>query len=327
MILSPFSRGFLKRVQNDIAPASLWSKGDSLIIGVSGGPDSVCLLDLLFLLSKKYDFKLHVAHVNYGLRGKDSLLDEQLVRKLSDTYDLPCSILHVKKIQSTNIEERLRDIRYRFFEKLRAQKGCSAIAVAHNRDDQAETFLMRLLRGSGGSGLSSMLPKNGFIIRPLLSISREEILRYIKERSLRYRIDKTNLGTDFLRNRLRHSLIPNIEKEYQPNIKAILADTAELLAADSAFIENFASRISLLKEKNGISFSLPALLSDSPALANHSLRFILRPFFGGKNPSMGLVREIIKALKSAKSKHQIIEAGGLKLTRKGDTVTLLKLAK
>lgn len=298
-----------------------------MIVGVSGGPDSMCLLDVLHILAKKYDFTVHVAHVNYNLRGKDSKLDETLVQKQAKVYGFPFHILQPKKKSVGNLEESLRDIRYTFFEKLRQKENARCIVVAHNQDDQAETFLMRLLRGSGGSGLSSMQMKNGYIVRPLLKCSREEILQYAKERHISFRIDKSNSDTNLLRNRIRHHLLPLLEKEYQPQIKSTLADTAELLSADRELLEGLASASFQMKKGNGrVSFSCKELFADSEVLASYKLRLILRPLLASKNPSKGFIEEIVKALKSLKSKHQTMTSRGLKLVRKGDTVTLLKLA-
>jgi len=286
------------------------------------------MLDILFVLSQKYHFTLHIAHVNYALRGNDSKLDEELVREQAQAYDFPFHILKPKKKFTGNLEETLRDIRYDFFEKLRREKKASAIIVAHNQDDQAETFLMRLLRGSGSNGLSSMQLKNGHILRPLLKTSRAEIMQYVKERNISFRIDKSNSDTDLLRNRLRHKLLPLLEKEYQPQIRNVLANTAELLSADAALLQGLASASFIFKKEKGVlSFSCKELFSDSDVLASYKLRLLLRPFFAPKNPPKGFIEELIKTLKSTKSKQQTVSSHGLNLVRKGDTVTLLNLAK
>lgn len=316
--LSPFVRAFLKRVLNTVARYRLWEKKESFIVAVSGGPDSLCLLDVLFLLSQKYDFVLHVVHVNYRLRGKDSNLDEACVRAKATTYHLPLSVFHPRHVSSSNLEEKLRDIRYRYFEKVRLQKKATLVAVAHHQDDQAETFLLRLLRGSGMQGLSAMRPKNNFIVRPFIEMSRADVLQYLKERKITYRQDTSNTDTTFLRNRLRNTLIPLLEKNYQPQIKKILASTASLLASDYALIEKIPSSLSSKME-----FSATDLLGFPETLLKHKLRSLLRPFFQEKSPPQGLIREIIKLLHSTKNKHQTMTFKGLKIERKGDKVRLL----
>ena len=294
-------------------------------MGVSGGADSLCLLDLLFLLRDKYRFTLHIAHVNYGLRGRDSERDEKLVVARAKKYKLPLTILRPKGLKTKtkgNLEATLRDTRYAFFEKLRKKKDFDAIAVAHNEDDQAETLLLRLLRGSGLSGLSSMEPKRGYVIRPLLGESRTSILRYMKERALPYREDKSNTDTRFLRNRIRKELLPLLEKKYEPQIKKLLARTATLLAGDYALLEKRSVSGLFQAIPSGFVASGKKLRALPPALLRQELRTLLSPLLGDKNPSHGLVTEIIKALKSKKSKTQTISFRGLKLVRKGDTVTL-----
>ena len=316
--LSPFVRAFLKCVLNTVARYRLWDKKESFIVAVSGGPDSLCLLDVLFLLSQKYDFVLHVVHVNYRLRGKDSDLDEACVRARATTYHLSLSVFHPRHVSSSNLEEKLRDIRYRYFEKVRLQKKATLVAVAHHQDDQAETFLLRLLRGSGMQGLSAMRPKNNFIVRPFIEMSRADVLQYLKERKITYRQDTSNTDTTFLRNRLRNTLIPLLEKNYQPQIKKILASTASLLANDYALIEKIPSSLSSKME-----FSATDLLGFPETLLKHKLRSLLRPFFQEKSPPQGLIREIIKLLHSTKNKRQTMTFKGLKIERKGDKVRLL----
>lgn len=315
----------MKRVQNTVATHSLWSNKESFIVAVSGGGDSLCLLDVLYLLSQKYDFTLHVAHVNYALRGHDADLDETLVRERAKSYDLSFSVLHPKKISSSNLEEHLRDIRYRFFEKVRQQKKATLIAVAHHQDDQAETLLLRLIRGSGMQGLSSMRPKNNFIVRPLIDMSRDDILRYLHECHISYRTDQSNGDKKFLRNKIRHELIPLLEKDYQPQMKKLLADTAFLLAEDYALIASLTD--SLMKngqEQKSISqFSCKKVLTYPEVLQRHLLRRILQPFCLKHGPSKSIIDECLKMVRSNKNKAHRITTRDLKIERKGDTVRLL----
>lgn len=320
--LTPFVRAFLKRVQNTVATHHLWGPQDSFIVAVSGGADSLCLLDVLFLLSQKRPFPLHIAHVNYRLRGEDSDRDEACVKARAERYSLSLSLLHPKKTSPANLEEKLRDIRYHFFEKIRLQKKATLIAVAHQEDDQAETFLLRLLRGSGMQGLSAMRPKNGFLVRPLIDMNRTDILRYLKERGISYRTDTSNTDPRFLRNRLRHSLIPLLEKEYQPNIKKILADTATLLALDYDHLEQSFSLPHTVSGRDLV-FSARELIHFPEAHLRHQLRLLFRPLYDKKSPPKGVIDECLKLLKSTKNKAQSLTFRGLNIERKGDTVRLL----
>ena len=164
----------------------LFSPGDKIIVGVSGGADSVCLLYLLNSLRKEMNLSLFVLHVKHGIRGDDADRDAQFVRELSDKWELPCfevfeDVPAYAKKWGMSEEEAGRACRYEQFEKLRREKNADCIAVAHHKEDQAETFLFRLIRGSSARGLAAMLPKRDFIIRPLLFAEKGDILRGEKD--------------------------------------------------------------------------------------------------------------------------------------------------
>ena len=176
-------KNLIKKIQNSIFANSLFERGAKIILGVSGGPDSTLLLDVFSKLQKKYALELSIAHVNYHLRGYDSERDERFVEKLAEKYGLSLDILDARIKEQDKSEEKLRDVRYVFFEELRKENKFDLIAVAHNCDDQAETVLMRLIRGTGLNGLSAMQARNGKIIRPLLEIPRKEIITYLKTKA------------------------------------------------------------------------------------------------------------------------------------------------
>lgn len=300
----------------------LWKHGDSFILGISGGPDSVCLLDIFAFLEKKYDFRIVLTHVNYGLRGKDSDTDERFVKELACRYDFPLFILHPNITAKNNLEERLRDIRYRFFEKIRTETRSQYIVTAHHEDDQAETFLLHLFRGSGLRGLSAMRPKNGVLIRPLLDTSRTDILGYLSARHLPFCTDTTNFSNQFLRNKIRNKLIPLLEKEYAPKLRKRLATTASLVAEDISLIEEATKNSKkILLDRH--SFSLKSFSRLSLA----KRRLFLDTFFknhGGKVRGTWIT-ETEKMLSLAKNKNQTLSFPGLKILRKGDTVLLIQL--
>lgn len=324
ILLSPFARRFIRRVQNTVQKFALWEKGEAFIVGVSGGADSLCLLDVLFLLSQKHAFTLHIAHVNYHLRGSASDLDEALVQKAAAQYHLPCTVLSYKQKTKNVSEENLRDIRYAFFETLRQKTAAKNIVVAHNQDDQAETLLLRLLRGAGLSGLAAIRPKNGPIIRPLIEMSRADILHYLRDRGITFREDASNTDPRYFRNRIRHTLIPFLEENFQPQVRKLLAETALLLGDDYALLEKYPTAFSVKRDALGTEFSCSALLNLPHPLLRRELRALLRPLLAGKNPEKNLLSELIKSLKSDKSKTQTVTFKGLKFIRKGDTVRLFR---
>lgn len=316
----------MKRVQNTVAQHRLWGTKESFIVAVSGGPDSLCLLDVLFLLSHKYDFTLHIVHVNYRLRGQDSDKDEECVRKSAVHYRIPLTVIHPPKTTRSNLEEQLRNMRYRLLEQVRVKHSATLIAVAHHEDDQAETLLLRLLRGSGMLGLSAMRPKNGAVVRPLLTTKRSDIIRYMKERHIAYRHDQSNADPMFLRNRIRHSLIPYIEKRFQPNIKHLLAETATLLATDYALLTSLPS-FSPINARGVGEFSVTDFQKLPESLAHHSLRLMLTSYSYKKSPPRGVILEVQKLIMSTKNKRQTLHLPGLIIERRGAIVRLLKIAK
>lgn len=216
---------FVRRFQNALAKNTLLPRGSKIIIAVSGGPDSVALLTLLVRLREKHGFTLHAAHVNYRLRGRDSERDEALVKKLCKNWSVPVSILRPKTRPKSNIEEHLRIVRYKFFERLRARLGFSTIVTAHTMNDLAETLLLNLIRGAGTRGLSPFQRPTPSLARPFVHFEKSDIERFLATESVPFHIDRSNRSKRFTRNRVRHELIPLLET-FNPRIVETLARTA-----------------------------------------------------------------------------------------------------
>jgi tRNA(Ile)-lysidine synthase len=307
----------IKKVQNTAFQNNLWKKGSRIVLGVSGGPDSVCLLDIFSQLAPKYDLNLIIAHVNYDLRGKDSQKDEKLTRQLAKKYSIPIVVMNpkIKKIS----ESALRDVRYDFFERVRIENNFNLIAVAHNLDDQVETFLMRLIRGSGLKGLSAMQYKSGKIVRPFLGTPRVEIIKYLKDKKLTYRMDKTNKTDMFFRNKIRNRLIPFLEKNFNPQTKKTISNATFSIADDYSLIQELTEGA----YENKKYLSVKKFLKLHPALQKRVLlRLIFKKKPDGKDVEASHVSEMIKAIKSTKGKNQVVLFKGLKMTRKGDKVII-----
>lgn len=219
----------------------LISRSDKIIVGVSGGPDSMALLSLLLEIKDEMKLKIHVAHLNHMNRGDLSFQDMEYVKEFCRANRIPCDvvvkdIVETAKLQGRSFEEVGREARYELFEVLVKRLGFNKIAVAHNQNDQAETMLFRLIRGSGIDGLKSMSPKRGRIIRPLMDISRSEIEEYCEYRNLNPRHDETNDELIHDRNIIRNVLIPMIEKDLNPNVISTLSNSAKILAFDSDYL-------------------------------------------------------------------------------------------
>ncbi len=228
---------FCRTVERTISEHALLQPFQTVVVGVSGGVDSMALLD--YLVSRKdLALRLIVAHLNHDLRGEESDGDDSFVRDSAERYGLrfESARVDVRALalnKRLSLEEAGREARYSFFVEVAHRCGADRVALAHHADDQAETVLMRLLRGSGPGGLRGMLPcsPDGMYVRPFLHVCRHEIEEYAENRSLSFRTDSSNLDNTFLRNRIRNRLLP-ILREYNPAIANRLTDTASIMAAD-----------------------------------------------------------------------------------------------
>jgi tRNA(Ile)-lysidine synthase len=266
----------IDKVKNTIKKYKLLCKGDRVVIGVSGGPDSLTLLYILNGLKKELNLRLHVAHLDHMLR-KDSARDKKFVEALARRWNLSvtASRINVKKLaKKGSIEEIARNCRLNFLCKVAKKIKANKIALGHNLDDQAETVLMRIIRGTGLYGLSGILPKRiiyGYeVIRPLIEIRRREIESFLKKRDINPRIDKSNTEEIYFRNKIRNKLLPLLENEYNQNIKEVLSNTAENVAYDYEYLGNLAHKaMKTMKRK----ISLKKFHNLHPSIQRLVLRF------------------------------------------------------
>ena len=212
-----------------------------LLVAVSGGPDSIVLLDALY----RERFSVVVAHCNFHLRGEASNEDALFVQQLANKYQVPyCQVdFDTEKVaeeRKVSIEMAARDLRYEWFEQMADEHDCDLIAVAHNADDVVETFFLNLTRGSGLQGLSGMAELRGRVVRPLLKVSRKQIMEYIAENELDYRIDATNLETVYTRNKIRHNVVPQLT-EINPSFLDTMANNMRFIASAQSIVESYAA--------------------------------------------------------------------------------------
>jgi tRNA(Ile)-lysidine synthase len=216
-----------KGLTDFIAKYSLFTKADTVLAAVSGGMDSVLMVHLL----KSSGYKFAIAHCNFTLRGAEADADQQFCEQLARQLGVPFHTVsfntqHHATINKISIQIAARDLRYQWFEQIRQQCNYTAIALAHHQNDTIETILLNLVRGTGIAGLHGILPKNGWLVRPLLFLTRDEIERLIKENGLNYVEDSSNASTKYARNKLRHEVIPklrelnpSLEKTFENNLK------------------------------------------------------------------------------------------------------------
>lgn len=270
----------LTQVKNNIKTQNLLKPGDKVIIGVSGGADSVCLLKVLSELKNELETELLVVHVNHGLRGNEADSDQAHVEELCRDCSVPVRVysVNIKKL-STKLkiseEEAGRIARYKIFENVLKKTGGDCIAVAHNREDQAETIMMNILRGSGIDGLCGMPVKNGRIIRPLLNCSRADIEKYLEENNIHFCTDSSNKGVEYTRNRIRNELFPKIKELFDISPTNQLVKLSGLVADDREFLEDTAKRSYnevLISDSKEIVLSMTGLRSLSNAILKRIIR-------------------------------------------------------
>jgi tRNA(Ile)-lysidine synthase len=229
------------RVAQTIRERSMLSPGERLLVAVSGGPDSTALLSILRDLVPTFAFNLRVAHFDHGWR-EDSALDARFVSELATRWGYR-AIVGQAPLNLPRTEDAARTARYAFFREAAAAENCAAIVLGHTQDDQVETILLHLLRGSGAHGLAGMRHRSADLARPLLDVTRADIELYLRDHNLTARQDPSNEQLEFTRNRLRHVLLPALDA-FDPAARRLLARTAELLAEDDRELEEQARQLS-----------------------------------------------------------------------------------
>jgi len=276
------------RFRDTIARHGMIRPGDRVLAAVSGGPDSTALLALLCDAAADMKIGIHVAHLDHGWRGRESERDAEFVRRLAMRHKVPVTVGHAvpdtwkaeradgARRRQSSLEARARVVRRRFLRETATATGATRIALGHTRDDQAESLLLRLLRGSGRLGLAGIYPVvDGLYIRPLLDIRRRDILAYLRRRRQPYRVDSTNRNLDLTRNRIRRRLIPRLAKDYNPEVVEALAGAADLLRDEEAYLAEIAeasyTRLARTASE-GVTFRLADLRELPPALLRRVVR-------------------------------------------------------
>lgn len=266
----------LEQIKKTVCRHQLLENGDRVLAAVSGGADSVCLLEALLCLAPEMGFSVAAAHLHHGLRGAAADEDEAFVRQLCREKEVPLyvrcvDIAALAKEQGSGLEETGRRERYAFFNETAAREGLNKVATAHHAGDNIETVLMRLIRGTGPRGLAGIPYRNGVVIRPLLDVRRSDIEAFLQSRQLGWQTDDTNFETEFTRNRIRHQLIPMLEQSFNPGFQKTFQEQLALYNAGSVYIEGEVRRLfekTVQPVSAGYSFSCDALRQESPFLVS-----------------------------------------------------------
>ena len=279
-----------EKVLETIKKYNLIETNDKIVIGVSGGPDSITLLNMLIDIKqeKTIKFDIVVCHVNHMIR-KEAIEDEEYVIKFCKKYNIECFIKRIEiekeaKEQKIGTEEAGRKARYKFFNEILKKTSSNKIATAHTANDNAETVLMNILRGSGSNGLKGIEPKRDNLIRPLIECNREEIEKYCKEKALNPRIDKTNFENKYTRNKIRNLLIPYIKENFNPNIIETINRLSDLCKQENEYIEKVTSikfkEILIEKQKNQIILDLNKFNLQETVIKSRLVLYTINILFG-----------------------------------------------
>lgn len=301
-------------VKENILTHNLINSGDNILIGLSGGPDSIFLFHNLRLLKNSLNFNLYASHINHMYRGEDAVKDEEFVRNLCNEYDIELFVKR-KNAKDTAIELKVTDeeagriLRYNFFRENLNEIGGGKIAVAHNLNDQAETVLQRIIRGTGIEGLSAMSFISNEIIRPILNVERTEIEKYLEENNYEFCIDKTNLQDIYGRNKIRLNLLPFLKENFNPNIQNTLFRLSEAASNDLKIINKYTEEkiqnIIFKKDQNEIILDLNKLNDlesyETGRIIKKAIEILKGNTINIEMKHIEYVNEFIKAGKTGKS--------------------------
>lgn len=323
----------INAVLKTIQKYNLINPNDKIVLGVSGGPDSLFMLDILNKLKKELQIELVVAHINHKIRVEADEEEEfvkQFCKKIG--IEFYYKRIEVEKYANNNkigLEEAGRKVRYEFFEEVSNKTGANKIAVAHNKNDKVETMIMHILRGSGTSGLQGIQPQANKIIRPIIEIERKDIENYCEEQQLDPRIDKSNQDNTYTRNKIRNVVIPYINQEFNPNFIETMTRLSELITEENAFLNKLTEteyqKILIQKIDNQIALDLKKFNELDNIIKKRIILYTVSNLRGG---SQGIekvhIEDIVKLCKNNVGNKFLIPNKGLKVIVKDKKIFFIK---
>jgi tRNA(Ile)-lysidine synthase len=314
----------------------LLSPGDGVLVAVSGGPDSVALLRVLYELRQEFALHLEVAHLQHGIRGEEARKDVRFVGELAESLKLPFHLkeINLLKMKSAatkgNLEAMAREERYEFFAAVARERGIGKVATAHTRDDQAETVVMWLLRGCGMRGLGGMSPMRRLrapdpdpvLIRPLLGVSKAEVVAFLDEKRINYRVDPSNQDPNLLRNWIRFRLFPQLKERIDPQLPARLAHEAELIRDEDHLLQRLAEeKLASLRGSKGIDQRL--FISQDKAMQRRVMRLWLEETRGHlRGIAFDHVETLVKLATEGPAQSRLSIPGGWEFVKEYETLRL-----
>ncbi|MGL5642170.1 MAG: tRNA lysidine(34) synthetase TilS [Paraclostridium sp.] len=321
------------RVRGTIDKYNLLQKGDKIVLGLSGGPDSVCLLHVLKQLESEYDISIYAAHLNHQIRGIEAQKDVMYISRLCDSLGVKLFVKSINvpaycKENGLSIEEGARKLRYEMFYEIKQKTKSSKIAIGHNLNDQAETILMRMMRGTGLQGLRGIeYKRDDTIIRPILDIERSSIEKYCDEHELNPRIDSTNLENIYTRNKIRLELIPYMQDNFNNNVIESICRMGNNLKLDSEYIEqegiNKFNEVAKLNNNEEVEISLDKYIDLHKAIKSRIIRNSIKYILGDTNfVDQKHIEDIIDLEEENKINKKLVLPRGLFVYRNKDSILL-----
>jgi tRNA(Ile)-lysidine synthase len=335
--MSNIERKILRAVKCTIENRRMIQAGDTLLVGVSGGPDSVALVYILLALAPEFPFKIAMCHLNHCLRDEESDRDEVFVVSLAERLELSIhvekqNVRRYQKSRRLSLEEAARQLRYRFYHATAAKFGYQKIAIGHHADDSAELVLMYLLRGSGPLGLSGIpAVRDDKIIRPLINIQRDEIMDYIALKGLDYVEDSSNRNPQFLRNRIRNRLIPELKTEYNPKLIDSLNRLASILDDEEKWIENLIrsifEKVIVFERAGRVGFDISELNRQTIAVRRRLIRMAVLKVKGNlRQLAFAHVEAALKLAQKGPDSGVLDLPGRIRISRQNDVLFMSREA-